>query len=78
MQFIILKQGIKLISEIESKCKYLISFPNIGRSYRSIRSYLRGISCSGYIIFYRVGVEYVEILRVVSGNRDLEAVFSED
>lgn len=73
-----IEAGEKLLDEIENKCKYLISFPNIGRSYRSIRADLRGLSCSGYIIFYRVGNNYVEILRVVNGSRDLEALFSED
>ncbi len=33
---------------------------------------------SGYIIFYRA-LEYgIEILRVISGRRDLPAVFQED
>jgi toxin ParE1/3/4 len=69
--------GEKLIDEFEARCKYLVSFPNIGRSYKNIRSYLRGISFSGYILFYRVGSDEIEILRVVNGNRDLEALFSE-
>jgi toxin ParE1/3/4 len=73
-----IEAGEKLIGQIENKCKYLVSFPNIGRSYRTIRPYLRGLSCLGYIIFYRVSDDYVEILRVVNGNRDLELLFSED
>ncbi|ARI84480.1 type II toxin-antitoxin system RelE/ParE family toxin [Microcystis aeruginosa] len=31
----------------------------------------------GYIIFYRVTDDTVEILRIVSGRQDLEALFSE-
>ncbi|MFN5969167.1 MAG: type II toxin-antitoxin system RelE/ParE family toxin [Microcystis sp.] len=31
----------------------------------------------GYIIFYRVIDDTVEILRIVSGRQDLEALFSE-
>lgn len=69
--------GEKLLDEFEAKFRYLVSFPNIGKSYRSIRSDLRGISCSSYVIFYRVGERVVEILRVVSGSRDLEALFSD-
>jgi toxin ParE1/3/4 len=38
---------------------------------------LRGLSFSGYIIFYRVGDNVIEISRVVSGSRDLEALFAE-
>lgn len=69
--------GEKLLDEFEARCKYLVSFPNIGKSYRSIRSDLRGISCSGYIIFYRVSENIIEILRVVSGSRDLESLFAD-
>jgi toxin ParE1/3/4 len=70
--------GERLLDEFDAKCKQLVSFPNIGKGYWSIRSYLRGISFSGYIIFYRVGEDFVEILRVINGSRDLEALFSED
>jgi toxin ParE1/3/4 len=66
-----------LIDEFEARCKYLANFPNIGKSYKSIRIGLRGISFSGYIILYRVSEDIVEILRVVSGSRDLEVLFAE-
>lgn len=72
-----IEAGEKLIGELENRCKYLVKFPNIGRSYATIRRDLRGISCLGYIIFYRVGETSVDILRVVYGSRDLEALFSE-
>ncbi len=72
-----IEAGEKLIGEFEAKCKYLVSFPKIGKSYRILRVDLRGISFSGYIIFYRVTENVVEILRVVSGSRDLEALFAD-
>jgi toxin ParE1/3/4 len=72
-----IESGEKLIDELENKCKYLIKSPSIGRSYRMIRPDLRGISCSGYIIFYRINSASIEILRVVYGSRDLESLFSE-
>jgi toxin ParE1/3/4 len=72
-----IEAGEKLIDEFEARCKYLVSFPNIGRSYKSIRTYLRGISFSGYILFYRVGNDEIEILRVVSGSRNLEVLFAD-
>ncbi len=72
-----IEAGEKLLDEFEVRCKYLVSFPKIGRSYKTIRSDLRGISFSGYIIFYRTTKNIVEILRVVSGSRDLEALFAE-
>jgi toxin ParE1/3/4 len=72
-----IEAGEKLLDEFEARCKYLVSFPNIGRNYQTIRRDLRGISFSGYILFYRIGENELEILRVVRGNRDLEALFAE-
>lgn len=68
----------KLINQFEKKCLYLVQFPKIGRSYNHIRPYLRGLPLNGYIIFYRVSQDTVEIMRVVRGNRDLEALFDDD
>ena len=47
----------------------------MGRSYSDIKDYLRGISLEGYIIFYRVTNNGIEILRVVSGYRDYPSLF---
>ncbi|NER00175.1 MAG: type II toxin-antitoxin system RelE/ParE family toxin [Cyanothece sp. SIO2G6] len=69
--------GERLLDKFQKKCRYLAQFPQIGRSYAAIRPYLRGIPMDSYIIFYRIEVEQIEILRVVRGNRDLDSLFSE-
>jgi len=69
--------GEQFIDDFNKKCHNLVSFPNIGRPYPELKSSLRGIPLSGYIIFYRVTVNSVEIVRVVSGYRDLESLFIE-
>ena len=68
----------KLINQFEKKCLYLVQFPKIGRIYSHIRPYLRGLPLNGYIIFYRLSQDTVEIMRIVRGNRDLEALFDND
>jgi toxin ParE1/3/4 len=73
-----LETAENFINQFEKKCHYLVQFPKIGRSYGQIRSYLRGLPFNGYIIFYRLGNNTIEIMRVVKGNRDLEALFTED
>jgi len=67
----------QFIEDFNKKCRNLVTFPNIGRSYAEIDSTLYGIPLSGYIIFYRVSEVSVEIVRVVSGYRDLVALFPE-
>ena len=65
----------KFLDKFQKKCRYLVQFPQIGRSYKAIRPYLRGLPLNGHIIFYRLGQNKIEIMRVVKGNRDLEALF---
>ncbi|NER22169.1 MAG: type II toxin-antitoxin system RelE/ParE family toxin [Symploca sp. SIO1C2] len=43
----------------------------MGKFYTHLKPGLRGLLLMGYIIFYRVVEDSVEILRVVSGYRNL-------
>ncbi len=70
--------GERFINEFEKKCKNLANFPNMGRSYDDMKPSLRGLPIAGYIIFYRIINDGIEIIRVVSGYRDLESLFLED
>ncbi|MEO0378066.1 MAG: type II toxin-antitoxin system RelE/ParE family toxin, partial [Cyanobacteria bacterium P01_A01_bin.17] len=65
------------VEQFGKKCQYLTQFPYIGKSYTHISNDLRGISLMGYIIFYQIVGDGIEILRVVSGYRDLEQIFGE-
>jgi toxin ParE1/3/4 len=73
-----IEAGERFINEFEKKCKYLANFPNMGRSYDDVKPSLRGLPLAGYIIFYRIVNDGIEIIRVVSGYRDLESLFLED
>jgi len=73
-----IEAGENFLEEFNKKCKYLANFPNIGRSYKHIKDYLRGIPLDGYIIFYRVIENGIEIMHVVSGYRNLASLFSDE
>ncbi len=70
--------GERLFREFNKKCQNLVNFPNLGRSYEHLRPGLRGMPLDGYVIFYQVIEDGVEILRVISGRQDLQAMFSDD
>ncbi|MBC6422428.1 MAG: type II toxin-antitoxin system RelE/ParE family toxin [Hormoscilla sp. SP5CHS1] len=72
-----IEAGERFVEEFEKKCRNLVEFPNMGRSYAEIKPSLRGIPIEGYIILYRVIENGVEIVRVVSGYRDLPSLFFE-
>jgi toxin ParE1/3/4 len=72
-----IEAGERLLKEFNQKCQNLMQFPNMGKQYSSIREGLRGMPLDGYIIFYRVLGDGVEIMRVVNGRQDLEALFND-
>lgn len=53
-----------------------VAFPNSGNYLE--RADLRGLPLEGYIIFYRVLDDGIEILRVVSGRRNLPFLFESE
>lgn len=69
--------GENFIKRFGKKCNNLINFPYMGRDYNQIAPNLRGILLDGYIILYQVAEEEIEIVRVLSGYRDLESIFSD-
>jgi toxin ParE1/3/4 len=73
-----IEAGEQFFRKFDYRCEQLISFPNIGKSYAEIRSDLRGISLNGYIIFYRILDDGIEILRVVNARRDLPSIFEDE
>jgi toxin ParE1/3/4 len=72
-----LEAGEHFFREFNRKCQQLTAFPNIGKSYAEIRTDLRGLPIEGYVVFYRLLDDGIEILRVVSGRRNLPAIFKD-
>ncbi|MTF37676.1 type II toxin-antitoxin system RelE/ParE family toxin [Cyanobacterium aponinum] len=69
--------GENFFREFNRKCQQLTKFPYSGKSYAKIRQDLRGLSFQKYIIFYRLLDNGIEILRVVSGSRNLPDIFKD-
>ncbi|HEY9612930.1 type II toxin-antitoxin system RelE/ParE family toxin [Allocoleopsis sp.] len=67
----------RLVESIREKCRTLVDFPNMGRRYDDIAPEVRGVPIDSYIILYRLIEDGIEIVRVVSGYRKLESLFSE-
>jgi len=63
---------------IKQQCKLLADFPEMGQNRDELEPGLRSFPIESYLIFYRPIANGVEIVRVVSGYRDLEAIFSSD
>jgi toxin ParE1/3/4 len=66
------------IETVDRKFQSLASRPNMGRSRDELAEGLRSFSVGRYVIFYRPISEGVEIVRVLHGSRDLNAIFYPD
>jgi Plasmid stabilization system protein len=70
--------AVRQINEkIKQQFKRLADFPNMGQSCNQLSEGLRRFPIEDYLIFYRPISNGVEIVRVVSGYRHIESVFSD-
>ena len=67
----------KFLDTIAQKFEMLTNFPNMGRKRDELLTSLRSFPMDDYLIFYRQVEQEIEIVRVVSGYRDLDALFDE-
>ena len=63
------------LRDIETAAQRLTEWPLMGRPRRELGPGLRSWSVPPHIIFYCVTDAAVEIVRVVDGRRDLDAIF---
>lgn len=70
-----IEAGERFLRAFNRKCGQLVTFPNSGKRYDDIRPGLKGLSMEGYVIFYKLLDDGIEILRVVSGRRDFPTIF---
>lgn len=72
-----LPAAANFLNSFERKCEALTQFPKMGKIYENLLPDLRGVPIDGYIIFYRIVEDNIEVIRVVSGRRNLRNIFSE-
>ena len=66
----------KMIRDIGSAAQLLEDHPYAGRARDEVRRGLRSLAANPHVIFYRVTRDEVgEIVRVLDGRRDIEAIF---
>ena len=72
-----LDQGDRFLNKLDAKFVKIAQFPNLGRQRDEILPGLRSLPMDNYLILYMVIGQDVEIFRVVSGYRDLSALFTD-
>lgn len=69
------KAASQLFETIRQKCRLVAGFPNMGKSYNSLKPGLRGFIVKDYIIFYYPRPDGIDVVRIASGYRDLDILF---
>jgi toxin ParE1/3/4 len=70
-------QADQFLRKADQKFSKIAQFPNLGKVRPEILTGLRSIPLDNYLILYTVSDDSVEILRVVSGYRNLAALFED-
>ena len=68
----------RFIDTLREKCELLARFPELGERRDDLYPSLRCFSVHNYAILYRSIEEGIDIVRVVSGWRDIDALFRSD
>ena len=72
-----LDRADRFLSNLDAKFAKIAQFPNLGRQRDEILPLLRSLPIDNYLILYMPIGQNVEIFRVVSGYRDLSALFAD-
>jgi toxin ParE1/3/4 len=66
------------ITRLHEASQKLAELPHAGRRRNELMPGLRSRLVSPYLVFYRVDVGEVQIVRVLHGSRDLTAIFTDE
>ena len=70
-----IRNADKFIDFLHEKCTNLCTTPEIGRKRDELLPGLRCLPAKRYLIFYRIIDDSIEIARILSSYRDIEAIF---
>ena len=65
----------RFVRLLRGKCGILAANPHIGRERPELCPGIRSYPVGRYVIFYRVLGDAVEIVNIIHGSRDIEAMF---
>ena len=65
----------RLLDSIDERCTTLAHFPSLGTSRDALLPNLRSLPVGNYLVFYLPVADGIEVVRVLSGMRDIDALF---
>ena len=68
----------RMIGRFVAALHHLAESPYLGRTYQTLGAGVRGLIVGRYVVFYRQIDNVIQILRVLHGARDIDALFRGD
>lgn len=65
----------RVIDRIDQRCESLAKNPEMGTERPDLMPGMRYLVEGNYLIFYRVRSDFIEILRILNGTRNLPQIF---
>ena len=65
----------RFLDKIEERCRTVARFPSMGMSREDLMPTLRSCTVGNYLIFYLPMEDGIEVVRVLPGMRDIDALF---
>jgi toxin ParE1/3/4 len=73
-----IEAAARLLERLEETCQFLAEHPELGERREELSASLRCFAVGNYAVFYRRVGDGIEIVRVLSGARDFEALFGSE
>lgn len=65
----------RFVDDLYRACRALCDHSDLGRVRDDLQPEVRCLPYRRYLIFYRVGADSIDIIRILSGYRDVTAIF---
>lgn len=65
----------RFVDRLLHSCRKLVAAPRIGRPREELAPGMRSLPVGNYLIFYRADRSGIEVVRVLSGYREIEDLF---
>ena len=70
--------ALQFTDKLREQCRRLAELPGqLGRPRPELRCDLRSFPYGNYVIFFIYGEQYLDIITIIEGHRDLDAHFEE-
>ena len=70
------KTARKFCDKLDVQCRTIAGFPGqMGRQRPELKAGLRSVAFGNYVIFFLYNGDYLDIVSIVEGHRDIDALF---